>query len=115
MLLDGGRVGREQIVPKEQIDDLLRSRNEGHINEKSNVWGVVPPSTGYRSFFWSYANDDPNKPFLHALGLNGQHCLVDPVREAVIVKFSANPDMSLLTNDIVALTSLSRLIPDLAG
>jgi CubicO group peptidase (beta-lactamase class C family) len=113
MILDGGRVNNGRIVPREFIEDLMQVRNVDEINEKSNLAGSTAPKTGYRSLMWSGPNAAQDKPFLAAVGLYSQHCLIDPVRYNVLVRFSTEPNIENITSDFVALQSFSEALSEI--
>ena len=112
MMLDRGRVEGEEVVPAGFIDDILENPNSEIVNAESNLSGVTLPGTGYRSLFWTNASGGP-QPFLAAVGLYSQHIRVDPSRNMVVVKFSTHPTLSVITSDLLALTSLCAKLDSL--
>ena len=108
LLLDGGRVGREELVPEAWLSDIRENRNE-------DAWqtGIydVRSRGGYRSFWWHTANDHGA---FYARGVHGQWLYVDPLAEVVIVKLSSHPEPSSADEfalSVAAFDAIARAVP----
>tara|TARA_Y100001934_G_scaffold279268_1_gene382587 strand:+ start:12081 stop:13238 length:1158 start_codon:yes stop_codon:yes gene_type:complete len=110
LLLNRGQYNGQKIVSKGVVEDILTERNVGAINDASNFsdWAKYRP--GYRNLFWTWPSEDGQRPLLSALGLYGQHCVVDFNNGNVIVKFSSNPNFAHLTEDVNAIRTLSNAL-----
>ncbi len=107
LLLNYGKFNGQKIVAERHIDDILNTRNTSALNTESNLGDWKNYGAGYRNLFWTWPS--PNgKPLLSALGLYGQHCVVDYNNRNVIVKLSTNPNIAHLAEDVMAISSLSR-------
>jgi hypothetical protein len=60
--------------------------------------------------FWTYKDAESGQTMINSVGFRSQHCFIDPARENVIVKFSSNPDLTQIANDIGAIKSLTRVL-----
>jgi len=89
LFLEGGRRNRRQIVPREWIDDTIRGAPDG---ARAFVEGDDPPGypkgAHYRNCWWV---DEPEAPFFHASGINGQNVFVHVPSRTVVAKFSTWP------------------------
>ena len=87
MVRNFGRVGREQIVPRWWIEDILG-------NGDQRAWLAQPtaakflPAGRYRSQWYVIGN--ANGAYC-AIGIHGQWIYVDPAAEMVIAKLSSQP------------------------
>ena len=117
MLLENGRVGGEQVVPKEFVEDIQQNTNRNKFNESSNLWGnYLVPGCGYRSYFFIAPTESSRKTRFWTGGGWGQWCFEDPERKNVIVKFSTEMDYEIANSrDFAAICSFSRVLPELAG
>lgn len=88
MHLDCGRVGEQQIVPADFIDDIRESFDPRVITDESFLGPKIgiPRSTSYRSWFWIDMHRDGNAFF--SSGYLGQWCYILPKHKTVIVKVS---------------------------
>jgi CubicO group peptidase (beta-lactamase class C family) len=89
LFLRRGQAGGRQIVPGAWIDDTIRGAPDGAraFASGDNPPGY-PPGAHYRSCWWVR---DPNLPFFHASGINGQHVFVHVPSQTVIAKLSTWP------------------------
>jgi CubicO group peptidase (beta-lactamase class C family) len=78
MMLNGGAVGRTQIVSKKWVDESVGGP---HTPTSSGS------STGYKHFWWTV----PGSAAYMAVGLQGQYIYVDPSSRTVVVKLSYEP------------------------
>lgn len=96
LYLEGGAREDRQIVP---ADWVAASVNPGapHLQPGENPASSWTLGYGYK---W-WIPEDPQGDFL-AIGIWGQYVYIDPVREVVIVKTSADPDFDDNDNETVA-------------
>ena len=83
LVLDRGQAGGQQVVPAEWIEDTIRGAPDG-----PQAFGAASSGAHYRNYWWV---DDPAIPFLHAVGINGQHVFVHGAARVVVVKLSTWP------------------------
>jgi hypothetical protein len=83
LILDGGQAGGQQIVPAGWIEDTIRGAPDG-----PQAFTAASSGAHYRNYWWV---DDPAIPFLHAVGINGQHVFVHGAARVVVVKLSTWP------------------------
>ncbi len=88
------------IVPAAWIEDTVRGAPDGAaaFTSGDNPPGY-PAGAHYRNCWWVR---DPGVPFFHASGINGQHVLIHPPSQTVVVKLSCWP--SPLSQPLLALT-----------
>jgi CubicO group peptidase (beta-lactamase class C family) len=74
LFLQGGQAGGRQIVPAPWIADTIRGAPDGPAAFRAgdNPDGY-PPRAHYRNCWWIR---DPDLPFYHASGINGQHVFI---------------------------------------
>jgi CubicO group peptidase (beta-lactamase class C family) len=87
MLLDGGSVGTQQVVPRWWVaDSMAGGRDTREVFAASdNAW---LPGGGYRNQFWlPYAGRD----VILCIGIHGQLVWIEPSRRLVAVKLSSWP------------------------
>lgn len=111
LFLDQGRVGSKQIVPGRWIDDTIRGADDGAA---AFVAGDNPPGyqagSHYRNCWWVR---DPDVPFYHASGINGQHVFVHGPSRTVLVKLSTWPvawSEPLLGATVAAALAITRVL-----
>ena len=105
-LRDLGRFGQlfasggQGIVPAAWIADTVRGAPDGAaaFSTGDNPAGY-PAGAHYRNCWWVR---DPGLPFMHASGIYGQHVLIHPRSQTVVVKLSCWP--SPLSQHLLALT-----------
>lgn len=85
LLLEDGRRDGRRLVPKAWIDDI-RAGPHGLFDADGRA---VFPQGRYRNQFWIEAD---GRPAHLALGIYGQHILIDPEAGLVAVKLSSWPD-----------------------
>ncbi|HEU5419204.1 MAG TPA: serine hydrolase [Streptosporangiaceae bacterium] len=88
LILDGGQAGGRTVVPAEWIADTIRGAADGPAAFAAGDGASYPPGGHYRNFWWV---DDPAVPFLHAVGIHGQHVFVHGPAQVVVVKLSTWP------------------------
>lgn len=110
LLLNRGRINGESIMPEDRIADILTTRNTDAIRNGSNLSDWQEHGPGYRNLFWTWPSIKGREPLLSALGLYGQHCVVDYNNQNVIVKLSSDPDITHLAEDVNAIRSLSQAL-----
>lgn len=89
LMLDRGRVGGEQVLPPDWIDDIF-----DHQVPISPSGELVSPHTGpvtpfYRSFVWGFGD---RRGTVYAEGVHGQFIFVSPSTSTVIAMFSSWPN-----------------------
>jgi hypothetical protein len=89
LFLERGRRGRREIVPPAWIDDTIRGAPDGAraFVEGDDPTGY-PKGAHYRNCWWV---DEPQTPFFHASGINGQNVFVHVPSRTVVAKFSTWP------------------------
>ena len=85
MLLQRGRVGREQVIPASVVDDLARG---GDVRAFEAAGMPHRKGWSYRSQWW--VNPNPPHSFA-AMGAFGQRLFVFPEAEMVVVVFGSHP------------------------
>lgn len=97
LYLQKGKWNGEQIVPKRWVADSLVADGP-HL--KAEAHPEYPMGYGYQ--WWLPVREETNasneEPEFAAIGVYNQFIYIDPARELVIVKLSANPQYGL-TND----------------
>ena len=93
LILNDGKAGAEQIIPKSAIDDIRKGGNK-----EAFAKGGYPLLKGwsYRDMWWITNND--HGAFC-ARGVHGQVIYIDPKADMVIVRFASNPVASNGAND----------------
>lgn len=84
-MLDDGRVGDRQIVPRAWIEDV-RAGDHGRFDDESREF---MPNGRYRNMFWIR---DVAQPIHLSLGIYGQFIYVSPPDDLVIVQLATWPD-----------------------
>lgn len=84
-MLDDGRVGDRQVIPKAWIDDV-RHGDHGLFDNRGR--GILPNGR-YRNMFWIR---DENGPVHISRGIFGQFIYVDPERALVVVQLASWPE-----------------------
>ena len=87
LLLDGGAVGDEQVVPQPWIAATLAGCDPA--TAAGSIFQRVHPHGSYRNQWWSTGDDSGS---VYAAGIHGQYIWVDPAEQVVIGKFSAQAD-----------------------
>ena len=93
LILNDGKVGQEQIIPKAAIDDI-RKGGDKKAFEKAGY--SLLKGWSYRNMWWITNND--HGAFC-ARGVHGQVIYVDPKADMVIVRFASNPVAGNTAND----------------
>lgn len=86
MVLDGGQVAGQQIVPENWIDGLCQGADPSKFDAP---YTLLSPNGAYRRFWW--VHDIPNNVFM-ARGVFGQLIFIDRSADILIVKLSSWPD-----------------------
>lgn len=93
LILNNGKVGQEQIIPKTAIDDIKKGGDK-KVFEKAGY--SLLKGWSYRNMWWITNND--HGAFC-ARGVHGQVIYVDPKADMVIVRFASNPVAGNAAND----------------
>lgn len=93
LILNEGRVGQEQIIPKAAIDDI---RKGGSKKAFAKAGYSLLNGWSYRDMWWITHNE--HGAFC-ARGVHGQLIYVDPKADMVIVRFSSHPVAGNAAND----------------
>lgn len=93
LILNDGKVGQEQIIPKAAIDDIKKGGDKKAF-EKAGY--SLLKGWSYRNMWWITNND--HGAFC-ARGVHGQVIYVDPKADMVIVRFASNPIAGNVAND----------------
>ncbi|MEJ1172747.1 serine hydrolase [Agrobacterium sp. CMT1] len=112
LLLDGGMMGGERLIPQKAID-AIRQGGDKAVFAK----GGYPALQGwsYRAMWWITHN--ANGAFM-ARGVHGQAIYVDPAADMVIARFSSHPVASNAANDATSLPAyeaVARYLMERAG
>ena len=86
LVLDGGVVDGEQVVPRAWIEDTLAGGDKAAA--AGSIFQAIHPEGSYRNQWWS-TGDDRGSVF--ATGIHGQYLWLDPVSDVLVVKFSSMP------------------------
>ena len=97
MLLDGGRVGGEQIVPPAAI---ARIRGGGDPATFAKAGYDLLPGWSYGGMWW--VSHDAHGAYA-ARGVHGQTIWIDPKADMVIVRFASNPVAANAASDPTSL------------
>jgi len=103
MLLDGGAVGGEQVVPAGWIADSLAGGADSREKFAASGNATWLPGGAYRNQFWLPGN---GREVLLCLGIHGQMIWIEPARRLVVVKLSSWPlpqDVAKLLDTIAAI------------
>ena len=93
LILNDGKVGAEQIIPKSAIDDI---RKGGSKEAFAKAGYSLLKGWSYRDMWWITNND--HGAFC-ARGVHGQVIYIDPKADMVIVRFASNPVAANAAND----------------
>ena len=109
MILEGGRVGGEQVVPADWIEDARRGGDDvSRLAFATSGEGAKRPTWSYRNKWWVV---DLDRGTIAALGIHGQTIYVDPEAELVGVKLSTWPvadDDALWDLELDAFAAIGR-------
>jgi CubicO group peptidase (beta-lactamase class C family) len=103
MLLDGGAVGGEQVVPAGWIADSLAGGADSREKFAASGNATWLPGGAYRNQFWLPGN---GREVLLCLGIHGLMIWIEPARRLVVVKLSSWPlpqDVAKLLDTIAAI------------
>lgn len=109
MVLDGGRVGDAQVLPRAAIEGLFRGADPAHF-AKSGYDQLKGWS--YRGMWWNTHNAHRA---IMARGIHGQSIYVDPTARMVIARFGSHPVASNVGNDPVTLPAFQAAAEHLLG
>jgi CubicO group peptidase (beta-lactamase class C family) len=93
LILNNGKAGKEQIIPKSAIDDI---RKGGSKKAFAKAGYTLLQGWSYRDMWWITNND--HGAFC-ARGVHGQVIYIDPKADMVIVRFASNPIAGNGAND----------------
>lgn len=96
LYLEGGARDGQQIIPAEWVEASVNPQAQ-HLQPGDNPASSWTFGYGYK---W-WIPEDPQGDFT-AIGVWGQYVYVDPVREVVIVKTSADPDFDDNDHETIA-------------
>ena len=86
LLIQSGRRGTQQIIPKPWLDDILTAGDRSAW-DKGDFAAYLPGlPVQYRSKWYTLTGKEP---IIFGLGVFGQNVFVDPTNEIVIAKFSS--------------------------
>jgi CubicO group peptidase (beta-lactamase class C family) len=85
MMRNGGMFNRQQIVPREVVDDIANGASRDHF---ARAGYVTLPGWSYRNQFW--VSHDRFGAYT-ARGIHGQACWIAPKAEVVIARFASHP------------------------
>ncbi len=85
MMLDGGRVGTDQIVPPAAVPAIARG---GSTENFAKAGYDLLPGWSYRSMWWVSGDDHGAYA---ARGVHGQTLWIDPAADMVIARFASHP------------------------
>jgi CubicO group peptidase (beta-lactamase class C family) len=89
LFLRRGRAGRRQVVPAWWVDDTIRGAPDGpRAFAEGEERADYPPGSHYRNCWWVR---DPDLPFFHGSGINGQGVFVHAPSQTVVAKLSTWP------------------------
>jgi CubicO group peptidase (beta-lactamase class C family) len=115
VLLNDGRRGRTQVIPREWLRDTLTPDADSRAAfERSEDRHEFPPTAYYRNQFWVI---DPDAPLFQCSGINGQTVFVHGPADVVIAKFSTWPEAwtARFSNTTrLGLTSIAEQVAGLA-
>ena len=111
---NGGAWQGRQIVPSEYVEDSIRA-DADHLKPGGPIVGDHAFGPGYGYQWWL---PEGNQGAFSAIGVYNQYIYVDPARDTVIVKLSANPAYGTTTREsdnkdlenIAVLQAISRHI-----
>lgn len=86
LVLNGGRVGVEQVVPRDWIQQTLAGGDPAAA--AGTVFQKIHPNGSYRNQWWSTGD---LRGTVYAAGIHGQYLWLDPSSDVAIVKFSSLP------------------------
>lgn len=86
LVLDGGVVDGEQVVPEEWVRATLSGGDKAAA--RGSIFQQIHPEGSYRNQWWSTGDE---RGSVYATGIHGQYLWLDPASDVVIVKFSSLP------------------------
>jgi CubicO group peptidase (beta-lactamase class C family) len=108
LFLQRGRVVGRAIVPEAWVDDTIRGAADGAAAfDGADRPPGYPPTAHYRNCWWVR---DPDVPFFHASGINGQNIFVHVPSQTVVAKLSTwptalSPALDLTVRGVLAMSS----------
>jgi CubicO group peptidase (beta-lactamase class C family) len=113
LMLQGGRRGGREVVPRAWIQDtLVPDSDQVDAFAGSVDSGEFPPGAYYRNQWWVI---DAKGPTYAALGINGQMVLVHGPARTVVAKLSTWPEAWSASRSITSLTGCIDLAEQLAA
>jgi CubicO group peptidase (beta-lactamase class C family) len=105
MMLDGGRVGQNQIVPEAAVTAIAQG-GDNEVFASAGYDGL--PGWSYRSMWWVPGDDHGAYA---ARGVHGQTLWIDPKADMVIARFASHPMAANAANDPTSLPAF-RAVAD---
>jgi CubicO group peptidase (beta-lactamase class C family) len=106
MLLNGGKLDSEQIIPAAWIEDTLEGNRTCKACFADSKYGEILPGWHYRNQFWVPAL---GRDVLLGLGIHGQALFVDKTTQTAIVKFSSQPTMEDIEMHIAGIAAMDAV------
>jgi CubicO group peptidase (beta-lactamase class C family) len=110
MIANEGRLGGEQIVPAEWVQDTRRADAHTIDAFARGEYGEVLPGAHYRNQCWV---TDPIRGVILGVGIFGQTVYVNLATQTVIVKLSSQPrprDLEMFMNSFAAMDAVSEAL-----
>ena len=110
MLANEGRLGGEQIVPVEWVNDTRTADAHAADAFARGEYGETLPGAHYRNQCWVI---DPNRGVILGVGIFGQTVYVNLSTQTVIVKLSSQPeprDLEMFMNSFAAMDAVSEAL-----
>jgi len=90
MLLDDGKSGNTQVVPREIIQELSKGGSREAFEDAPSATGIMGTKDwSYRAMWW--VRHTPGKEAFMACGISGQWIFIDVKRGIAIIKQSSQP------------------------
>lgn len=109
MMLDEGRVGDEQVVPREAVTRISKGGDPATF---AKAGYDLLPGWSYGGMWW-VSNDDHGA--YAARGVHGQTVWIDPTADMVIVRFASNPVAANAGSDPTSLPAYRAVADYLMG
>ena len=110
MLANEGRLGGEQIVPAEWVQDTRTADAHAVDAFARGEYGETLPGAHYRNQCWV---TDPKRGVILGVGIFGQTVFVNLATSTVIVKLSSQPeprDLEMFMNSFAAMDAVSEAL-----
>lgn len=103
LLLDGGRVGDDQVIPAAVIRSIRQGGDRAAFARAG--YGQLR-GWSYRGMWW--VSHDAHGTFM-ARGVHGQSLWIDPTTQVVIARFATHPTASNAANDATTLPAYAAI------